>query len=191
MVDTTHHLIFEGAELTGKSYLIHQVWNFLEEKYNTGQGIMDGCTWFNADVGLFGSKDGWPLVEGYLNIARTLRHRNLIFEKLHFTQHIYSEMIDEEKFLAADEALADLGFRVVLTTVDNDPYIFEYRLGERLKSNHSYQRIARTPEEYLESQNRYRRLSEKSKLDVLVVNNTQIPNELGKSILGWLGESVS
>ena len=52
-----HHLIFEGAELSGKSWLISQVYNYLEPKYNQSDFILDGCNWFNCDVGIYGTKD--------------------------------------------------------------------------------------------------------------------------------------
>ena len=34
MKNPKHNIIFEGAELTGKSYLMSQVYNYLEPKYN-------------------------------------------------------------------------------------------------------------------------------------------------------------
>ena len=38
-----HHLIFEGAELSGKSWIMSQIYNYLEPKYNQSKDILDGC----------------------------------------------------------------------------------------------------------------------------------------------------
>ena len=62
-----HNIIFEGAELSGKSYLMSQVFDFLEPKYNSGGKIMDGCHWFNCDVGIFGTKHGEIALNKYLD----------------------------------------------------------------------------------------------------------------------------
>ena len=38
-----HHIIFEGAELAGKSWLMSQVYDQLEPKYNQQNHILDDC----------------------------------------------------------------------------------------------------------------------------------------------------
>ena len=56
MKNPKHNIIFEGPELVGKSYLMSQIYDYLEPKYNSGGKIMDGCHWFNCDVGIFGTE---------------------------------------------------------------------------------------------------------------------------------------
>ncbi|PIS05219.1 MAG: hypothetical protein COT81_02295 [Candidatus Buchananbacteria bacterium CG10_big_fil_rev_8_21_14_0_10_42_9] len=183
-----HHLIFEGSELSGKSFTINGVWDALEKKYNSGVGVMDGCTWFNADVGLYGTRDGWELVNHYLNIAKTLNHRNLIFEKLHLTNFIYTKQKDTAKFKSIEKELKKLGFKVILTTYKNDAKLLKKRLNERLQSTPSYKRIARTPQDYLKSQKEYLKLIEQSSLPYFTVDNSKLPNYHYQRILAWLGE---
>ena len=67
-----HHLIFEGAELAGKSWIMSQVYNHLEPKYNSNQGLLDGCHWFNCDVGVFGSEHGRRVIGQYLGTVRPM-----------------------------------------------------------------------------------------------------------------------
>lgn len=50
MKNPAHHIIFEGAELVGKSYIMSRIYDFLEEKYNKNRNILDGCHWFNSDI---------------------------------------------------------------------------------------------------------------------------------------------
>jgi len=185
-----HHLLFEGAELTGKSFTIYGVWNFLEQKYNSGENTMDGCTWFNADVGVFGSADGPALVDAYMAIARKLAHKNIIFEKLHLTDFIYSGGAHAEAFARAERALQELDFKLVLTEVAPNQALFEKRLKERLVGMPSYARIAKSPEAYINAQEQYRALAKKSCLPRLTVDNTQLPNDNAKCILRWIGEGM-
>ena len=63
-----HHLIFEGAELAGKSWIMSQVYNHLQAKYNESKFIMDGCHWFNCDIGIYGTKYGNDVIKNYINI---------------------------------------------------------------------------------------------------------------------------
>ena len=83
-----HHLIFEGAELAGKSWLMSQIYNYLEPKYNQSGYLLDGCHWFNCDVGVYGTKHGRPIIEFYLKIFNELKNSNLLIEKFHLSQEI-------------------------------------------------------------------------------------------------------
>ncbi|MDP3962911.1 MAG: hypothetical protein Q8Q39_00215 [bacterium] len=183
-----HHLIFEGAELTGKSSTIHGVWDFLEQKYNSGSGIMDGCVWFNADVGIFGTPDGPGLIGSYLNAIRKLAHKNIILEKFHLTDLVYSAGAHARAFARAERVLRDLDFKIILTEGADDAELFARRLCERIGSMQSYARVARSPQEYVRMQGVYRSYLRKSSLPHLVVDNTILPNENHARILKWLGE---
>lgn len=184
-----HHLIFEGAELTGKTYLIHEVWKKLEARYHSGKGTLDGCIWFNADVGLYGTRDGWPLVESYLKIAKMLSHRNIIFEKLHLTQYLYSSDKDLSKFRAIDNQLVELNFKIVLTISPENEKVFSQRLIDRLHGDSPYKRIAHSPSWYLKKQQEYQKLLKESQLPHLTVENQEFPNNNYQAVLNWLGET--
>jgi len=181
-----HHIIFEGTELTGKSFLIYNVWNTIEKENSSELPFLDGCTWFNADVGLFGTNDGWPLINGYIEIMKTLSHRNMIFEKFHLTQHIYSQESDMSTFEKNDVLLAELGFKLIITTVQPDPTLFEKRLYERSLSNNTYERIKKPPKDYVEDLEKYKHLAEKSQLPILTVDMTKIPNDKYLEVLEWI-----
>lgn len=88
----THHIIFEGAELSGKSYLMSQVYNYLEPKYNNNGGVLDGCHWLNCDVGIYGTKHGKSVIKNYMGIAKELKDKNLLFEKFHVSDIIYNRL---------------------------------------------------------------------------------------------------
>jgi len=180
------HLIFEGAELTGKSFTIQGVWNALEQQNNSGQGVMDGCIWFNADVGVYGTKDGWPLIQHYLDIINTLSHKNLIFEKFHLTQHLYTKNSNTQRVEGVENILLEHDFRLIITTVQPQEEKIQQKLDERLKSMPAYQRIARTPKEYLEMQENYLKLVKKSKLPSLILDNTDLPNNNAEKVLKWI-----
>ena len=75
-----HHLIFEGAELSGKSWLMSQIYDQLEPKYNKNGYLLDGCHWFNCDVGVYGLEYGKPIVKSYLKIFTELKNSNLLVE---------------------------------------------------------------------------------------------------------------
>lgn len=68
------HLIFEGVELAGKSFIMSQIYNFLEPTLSSkNKHILDGCHWFNCDVGVFGGPEGKSLIKNYLKIAQDLK----------------------------------------------------------------------------------------------------------------------
>src|SRR4030042_6293922 len=87
-----HHLIFEGAELAGKSWIISQVYDFLDAKYNKEKLVLDGCHWFNSDVGIFGTRHGKFCIERYVEMLEKLRINNVLFEKFHISDIIYNRM---------------------------------------------------------------------------------------------------
>ncbi|PIZ47396.1 hypothetical protein CO180_00340 [candidate division WWE3 bacterium CG_4_9_14_3_um_filter_41_6] len=181
-----HNLIVEGIELVGKSYFIHDLWNAIENENNSGQGILDGCIWINTDVGLYGTQDGWQLIDKNVELAKVLTHRNIIFEKLHLTQHLYTQQKQKELFKRYDDILLSLGFKVIVLTIDEDESLIEKRLKERLQSNQSYKRIAKDPSWYLEKQAGLLEIASKTSLPVLKLNSLIIPHTLYKDALDWI-----
>jgi len=110
-----HHLIFEGAELAGKSWLMSQIYNYLEPKYNKTGYLLDGCYWFNCDVGIYGTKHGKPVIESYLKIFTELKNSNLLVEKFYLSDLIYNLLHRGKKvnYKTIEQQLKKLGFKII------------------------------------------------------------------------------
>ena len=186
-----HKLIFEGAELTGKSSIMGSIYDFLEKKYNSNPKILDGCHWFNSDVGIFGTKYGKDIIEKYVEMAELMQERNIMFEKLHISDMVYHNLYKKQEldYSAIEERLLKLNTKIIFCSIEDDPKIFEKRLGDRLNLYNHYGRIAQQQYDYVEQQKKFREFIAKSKLPVLNVDLTTLPNErVVKEILTWIGE---
>ncbi len=187
-----HNIIFEGAELSGKSYLMSQVFNFLEPKYNSGGKIMDGCHWFNCDVGIFGTKHGEIALKKYLELLEEINDTNVMVEKFHLTEAVYQKIYHNTIFDYSniENRLKDINTKIILIIFDEDERLLEKRLKDRLELYPHYSRIAQKPKEYIKQQQEYLRLIKKSKLEHLVVNASVLPNEkLVEEVLEFLKEN--
>ncbi len=186
-----HHLIFEGAELAGKSWLISQVYNFLEPKYNRSGYVLDGCHWFNCDIGFFGTKLGQPIIDGYLNIFKKISEKNIIVEKFHLSD-VVNNIIHrnvEISYQTVEKALLSLGFKIILITFTEDKKLLEKRIKDRLCLYPHYGRITKEPAWYIKQQRQYLIEIKKTVLPYLVVETKKLPDEnLTKKIFNWLGE---
>ncbi|PIR06618.1 MAG: hypothetical protein COV55_03785 [Candidatus Komeilibacteria bacterium CG11_big_fil_rev_8_21_14_0_20_36_20] len=191
MKSPQHKIIFEGPELSGKSYLMSQLFDFLEPKYNSGSKIMDGCHWFNCDVGIFGTKYGQAVLTKYLEIMGTMSGTNIMIEKFHLTEAVYQKVYNQQDFdfSESDNRLNNLNAKIILTTFDEDEELLKKRLQDRLNLYPHYQRIAQEPADYIRQQQLYLELIKKSQLKYLVINASQLPNQtLVEEILKFLGE---
>jgi len=191
MKSPQHKIIFEGPELSGKSYLMSQLFDFLEPKYNSGSKIMDGCHWFNCDVGIFGTKYGQAVLTKYLEIMGTMSGTNIMIEKFHLTEAVYQKVYNQQDFdfSESDNRLNNLNAKIILTTFDEDEELLKKRLQDRLNHYPHYQRIAQEPADYIRQQQLYLELIKKSQLKYLVINASQLPNQtLVEEILKFLGE---
>jgi len=188
-----HHLIFEGAELTGKSYIISQIYDWLEKKYSSKDypHLLDGCFWLNSDIGVFGLPVGKKIIANYLKLAQNLKNYNLIFEKFHITDQVYNSLYNQLTidYRQVEKELKILGFKIIFLQIKEDEKIFANRLKDRLDLYSHYERIAQTPVEYLKQQTEYKKFMAKSSLPVLTVDSTKLPNhKIIKEILTWLKE---
>lgn len=191
MKNPKYNIIFEGAELSGKSYLMGQLFGYLEPKYNSGKKIMDGCHWLNCDIGIFGTKFGEITLMKYLELMEAINDTNVLVEKFHLTEHIYQKLYNNKDFdfTAVEERLKKINAKIILTTYDEDEELVNKRLQGRLGLYPSYGRIAKTPAEYIEQQKMYLDLIKQSKLEYLVVNASSLPDEkLLAKILKFLKE---
>ncbi len=185
-----HHLIFEGPELTGKSWLMSQIYDVLEAKYNQNKVILDGCHWFNSDVGVFGTPNGRFCIEKYIEILEHLQNKNVLFEKFHLSDIVYNRIHRQKELAYTDieEKLLELNTKIILCTFKEDEKLLEKRIKDRLSLYPHYERILQSPEWYISQQQEYLKEIKKTKLPYLIVDTTELPNKKHLEILDWIGE---
>lgn len=185
-----HKLIIEGSELVGKSFITHELYTHLEPQQTSEQQyLLDGCHWFNCDVGVFGTPKGATIINHYLHIAQEFDSAHIIFEKFHISDQVYSKHyrateVDHHK---TEERLLVQGFKIIFLEIDEDPNLFEKRLQDRLNLYPHYKKIAQTAKNYIELQKTYQHYIEQSLLPTLKLNTSQLPdNSLLTTISSWL-----
>ncbi|MEI7498230.1 MAG: hypothetical protein WCK11_03020 [Candidatus Falkowbacteria bacterium] len=186
-----HHLIFEGAELSGKSWIMSQVYNYLQPKFNQNQGRLDGCHWINSDIGVYGDSLGLPLLKTYCELFTVLASRNLIVEKFYLADAVYHSMAGKQvsNYTEIENKLVELDFKYVLCLLPEDENIIQKRLEDRLRLYPHYKIIAQEPRWYIEQQQTYLKLIQHSKIPCLMIQTYSFPDELIlPKILRWLGE---
>lgn len=186
-----HHLIFEGAELSGKSWLMSQVYDHLEPKYNKYRAMLDGCHWFNCDVGVYGSSHGKKIIAHYLEIFQELENKNLLIEKFHLSDQIYNRLHrgKEISYRKVEKKLAQLKFKIILVTFPFDKKLIKRRIKDRLDIYPHYERILRDPDWYFKQQKEYLKEIRKSKLPYLNIKTEKLPDKnLPDKILKWIKE---
>ncbi|NCF75020.1 MAG: hypothetical protein GWO87_00855 [Xanthomonadaceae bacterium] len=187
-----HHIIFEGAELAGKSFLMSQIYDYLEPKYNKNKKVLDGCHWFNCDVGVYGTKYGKPVIKNYLKIFQELKNKNLLIEKFYISDKIYNRLNNyrEVKYKEIERKLFGLNFKIILVVFPENKRILEKRIEDRLNLYPHYERILRNYKWYIKQQKEYLKETKKSKLPYFIVETKKLPdNNLTKKILKWIKES--
>lgn len=186
-----HHLIFEGAELAGKSWLMSQIYDYLEPKYGRSKVILDGCHWFNCDVGVYGTRRGKPIIENYLKILKELKNKNLLLEKFHLSDIVYNKIHRKIKvnYDQTEKELKKLGFKIVLITFPENNAIIKKRIEDRLNLYPHYGRITRRPQWYIKQQRAYLQEIKKTALPYLIIKTEKLPDKnLTKKILKWINE---
>ncbi len=186
-----HHLIFEGAELSGKSWLMSEIYNRLEPKYNKSGYLLDGCHWFNCDVGVYGSKYGKSIVKSYLKIFTELKNSNLLVEKFYLSDIVYNRLHrrQEINYKDTEKYLKKLGFKIILITLPPDKKIIQERINDRLELYPHYKRILRRPSWYIKQQEEYLKEIKKTCLPYLIIETKKLPNNnLTDKILKWIKE---
>lgn len=183
------HIIFEGAELSGKSWIMSEIYKQLEPLARKSKNILDGCHWFNADNGVFGTADSQGVIEGYMKIFETLKKKNIIVEKFTLSDEIYQKIhrkcvCDYSK---TNKELFDLGFKIVLITFKEDKKLIEKRIKDRLKLYPHYKDILQSVDWYIFQQREYLKRVEKVALPYLIVETDVLPDDkVVKNILEWM-----
>ena len=189
-----NHLIFEGAELSGKSWIMSQVYEYLEEKSNTSKNILNGCHWFNCDNGLFGTDKGQSILNHYLTIFKELREKNLILEKFHISDLIYNRMYNQKEinYENLEIELKKLNFKLVFIKFPEKIDIIEKRIQDRLNLYPHYERILKKPEWYISQQQEYEKEVSKSILDKIVVETDKLPDySIIDDIKKWIDRQIT
>ncbi len=184
-----HHLIFEGAELSGKSWIMSQVYEYLEEKNNTSQDVMNGCHWFNCDNAVFGSEKGKFVIEQYLNIFTELKERNLILEKFHISDVVYNRMYNNKEinYKTLENELKLLNFKIVFIKFPEKTEVLEKRIEDRLNLYPHYRRILKTSEWYISQQQEYEKEIKRSILDSITIETDKLPDlDVIEKIKNWV-----
>ncbi|MFH1232765.1 MAG: hypothetical protein V1651_02790 [Patescibacteria group bacterium] len=186
-----HHLIFEGAELAGKSWVMSQIYDHIEPKYNKSGYLLDGCHWFNCDIGVYGTKHGKLINKSYLEIFSELKDKNLLVEKFFLSDIVYNNLHNNKKvnYKNIEKKLQQLNFKIILITLPEDKNIINERIKDRLNLYKHYERILREPEWYIEQQQEYLAEIKKTNLPYLIIKTEKLPdNNLIKQILKWIDE---
>lgn len=185
-----HHLIFEGAELAGKSWIISQVYNSIETKYHQGKNVLNGCHWFNSDVGIFGTESGKFCIEKYVEMLKYLKNSNVIFEKLHISDIVYNRIHRkiELDYSKIEKKLNLLNAKIILCTFKEDEKMLFKRIKERLNLYPHYKKILRKPKWYINQQKEYIKEIKKTKLPYLIIDSSELPGDQPEKILEWIGE---
>jgi len=186
-----HHLIFEGAELAGKSWVMSAIYDFLEPKYNKEKIILDGCHWFNCDVGVYGTDRGKKIIENYLKIFKVLKEKNILVEKFHLSDIIYNRSNRRKNidYKRIEQELKKLNFKIILIAFPENKKILEKRIKDRLGLYPHYERILRDPAWYIFQQKEYFKEIKKTGLPHLIIRTNKLPEEkIIKKILKWIKE---
>jgi hypothetical protein len=179
-------LIFEGAELTGKSTLTAATYQRLVFPYTTTNEILDGCYYLYCDIGVFST----PIAHDYLyhmaKIVELMRYRNVVIDKFHLSDEVYQAEYRGRHVShrwVEDRILRPLGTRIVLVTISPD--LLRERLRRRLETDPHYALIQKPLDFYPRLQERYQRAARETTLPVLVVDGAAAPDENVSRILRW------
>jgi thymidylate kinase len=183
------HLIFEGAELAGKSWLMSRVYDYLEPKYNKSAYVLDGCHWFNADNGVFGTKNSREVIEAYIKIFQALKENNLIVEKFTLSDEIYQKLYQKKDFnyKEVNKKLKELDFKIILITFPENEEKLKKRIKDRLNLYPHYKNILKDPAWYIKQQKMYKEKIKTYPFSYLRIDTDFLPDEsLVKKIISWI-----
>lgn len=186
----SHHLIFEGAELAGKSWLMSQIYNYLEDKFGDSNNILNGCHWFNADVGIYGTPYGKTLVKNYLNIFKEIKEKNIIVEKFYISDIVYNKIYNQKiiDYLDIEKNLKLIDFKIIFIKFFEDKKLIQKRIEDRLNLYSHYKKILKSPEWYIKQQHLYEEEIKKTNLPVLNIETNILPDDsLVQKIIDWIG----
>ena len=179
-------LIFEGAELVGKSTLTAATYQRLVHAYTSSNEILDGCYYLYCDIGIFSTSLAREYIFHMAKIIELMKERNVVLDKFHLADEVYQKEYRGKTVShqwVEDQILRPLGTRMILITVSEDH--LEQRLQERLKSDPHYALIKKPFDFYKRMQERYLQAIQHTTLDWLLVDGAMPPEENVTRILAW------
>lgn len=185
----SHHIIFEGAELAGKSWIMSEVYKKMEQKYGEGKNTLNGCHWFNCDNGVFGGDNSDKVLKYYFKIFESLANKNLILEKYHLSDKIYQRMYRQKElnYDKLEKKLKRNNFRLVLIKFPEDKEKIKKRIQDRLNLYPHYRKILKSPEWYIKQQAEYQKEFEMSCLDKISLQTDILPDyDLVDKLNDWI-----
>ncbi|MGB0757587.1 MAG: hypothetical protein ACPGO5_03990 [Patescibacteria group bacterium] len=181
-------IIIEGAELVGKSFICSEIYKHLEPTKNTHTGyLLDGCHWFNCDVGIFGTPAGKKVISHYINIANEITDKHTLFEKFHISDQVYNKLYrnKDTDYIEEEKKLKSLGFKIVYLHTNETPDLYENRLKDRKNLYPHYNQLPF--DIYKQQCALYEQYIEQTTLPTLHINTSVLPNnKLIESIVTWL-----
>jgi Thymidylate kinase len=179
-------LIFDGAELAGKSTLTAAMYQRIVHAYTSSDEILDGCYYLYCDIGIFST----PLARDYIfhmaKIVELMKQRNVVMDKFHLADEVYQQEYRGKTVShrwVEEEILQPLGTRLILVTVSEEH--LEQRLQQRLKSDPHYALIQKPFEFYRRMQERYLQAIQHTTLEWLQVDGSLPPEENVTRVLTW------
>jgi thymidylate kinase len=179
-------LIFEGAELVGKSTLTAATYQRIVHAYTYSNEILDGCYYLYCDIGIFSTSLAKDYLFHMAKIAELMRYHNVVFDKFHLADEVYQQEYRGKKVShrwVEEDILEPLGTRIVLVTVSEDQ--LEERLQQRLKSDPHYALIQKPFDFYKRMQERYLQAIQNTTLEWIQVDGALPPEENVARILAW------
>ncbi len=164
-----------------------QVYPKLEKTNQTSPDFMDGCFWFNCDLGFFGGEYGESMIHKYLEMVEILQDKPILLEKFHLTDLVYRKQHSRTvpDYSQVETSLLALDFGVVLTTFPENPSVLEKRLEDRMALYPHYQRVAKDPSFYIDQQALYREIVNQSALSHIEIELKDFSPEEVSKVLAW------
>ena len=117
-----------------------------------------------------------------------LEEKNIIVEKFHISDLVYNQIYNNKNinYKSIEQKLLGLGFKIILIKFKPNKSLLEKRIQDRLNLYPHYKNILKTPEWYIDQQEKYERAVE---LSMLPVETNVLPDRRHiEKVLGWIGE---
>jgi len=156
-----------------------EIYNALELKYNKSRILLDGCHWFNCDLGIFGGPYGKSFIEKYLSIFKLLDNENILVEKFHLADIVNSRLHFKKNinYSAVEKKLKEFNFKIILVLLPEKENLIKKRINDRLNLYPHYKRILHSPGWYLEQQNQYLKEIRMTELPYLILKTNILPDD--------------
>lgn len=182
-----YRICIEGAELVGKSFITHEIYSALEPTQNSNTPfLLDGCHWFNCDIGIFGTHAGKPMIQHYIELLDHIP-AHVLFEKFHIADQVYAAEFNKKipDYQDLEKTMLEKNMCIIFLEADMSDTLLERRLQDRINLYPHYK--ARPYELYQKQHELYETFIQKTTLPYLRVDTSTLPNQkIIDTILTWL-----